>query len=100
MKTYEMFFFVTWETISTSVHLHHQRIESVSGSCVLNELKALKLEMLQNEYSNKTFEILTCNMINNTSVNLPVQNSDSKILPLNLSDSLKHDRGRHINNGK
>ena len=56
--------------------------------------------MLQNEYSNKTFEILTCNMIYNTSVNLPVQNIYNKILLLNLSDSLIYDRGRHINKGK
>ena len=73
MKTYEMCFWgVTLETISTSFHLHHQRIESVNGSWILNELKDLKPEMLQNEYSNKTFEILTFNMIYKTSVNIPV----------------------------
>ena len=53
-------FFVTWETISTSFHLHHQRTDNVNETWVLNELKALKPEMLENEYSNKTFEILTC----------------------------------------
>ena len=74
MKTYEMcfFFLVTLETISTSFHLHHQRIDSVNGFWILNELKAFKPEMLQNEYSNKTFEILTFNMIYKISVNLPV----------------------------
>ena len=53
-------FFFNIETISTTFHLQHQRIDSVNGSWVLNELNALKPKIIKNEYLSKTFENLTC----------------------------------------
>ena len=44
---WHVFVFVTLGTISTSFHLHYQRIENVNGSWVLNELNALKPEMIK-----------------------------------------------------
>ena len=44
---WHVFVFVTLETISTSFQIHHQRIDKINGSRVLNELNALKPEMIK-----------------------------------------------------